>query len=390
MRNPKIRFKNVQGTDFPDWSRSSLGLLCQMYQPTTLSKQSLDDSGPYAVYGANGIIGKHSQFNHADSEVVVSCRGANCGSVQMTKPCSWINGNAMVVHPRNRELLKKEFLNYLLSCQNFQRVTTGGAQPQITRVNLSDLMISIPSFLEQQKIASFFSTLDQKIELNERKLEALEKLKKWVMQRIFNQNIRFFSKDGTTYPNWKIVKLSDVADTFNGDRGKNYPSSQDYVPTGIPFINAGDLINGSVSESCARITIAKYNSLSGAKLQKGDILYCLRGTLGKNGVCPFDAGTLASSLMAIRAKDCINPAYLYYFLNSHLEREQRLLNDEGAAQPNLSQKNVRNFQIPLPCIEEQQKIADLLSILGRRIEIERKRAEAMRKLKQGFMQQMFI
>ena len=265
-----------------------------------------------------------------------------------------------------------------------------GALGNLNVREISNTSILFPCTEEQQKIASFFSTLDQKIELNERKLEALEKLKKWVMQRIFNQNIRFFSKDGTTYPNWKIVKLSDVADTFNGDRGKNYPSSQDYVPTGIPFINAGDLINGSVSESCARITIAKYNSLSGAKLQKGDILYCLRGTLGKNGVCPFDAGTLASSLMAIRAKDCINPAYLYYFLNSHLEREQRLLNDEGAAQPNLSQKNVRNFQIPLPCIEEQQKIADLLSILGRRIEIERKRAEAMRKLKQGFMQQMFI
>lgn len=405
-----MRFKRDDGTVFPDWSSSEIGNVadtCSGGTPSTSVSEYWD--GPIQWLTPTEI---NSKYVHNSKRTITSAGIASSsakllpiGALLLTTratigACSINNFDGDVSTNQGfqslicKSSLFNEYAYYAITRDKFQKElikhSSGSTFLEISSKNLKKLPIPIPCLEEQQKIASFFSTLDQKIELNERKLEALEKLKKGVMQRIFNQNIRFFSKDGTTYPNWKIVKLSDVADTFNGDRGKNYPSSQDYVPTGIPFINAGDLINGSVSESCARITIAKYNSLSGAKLQKGDILYCLRGTLGKNGVCPFDAGTLASSLMAIRAKDCINPAYLYYFLNSHLEREQRLLNDEGAAQPNLSQKNVRNFQIPLPCIEEQQKIADLLSILGRRIEIERKRAEVMRKLKQGFMQQMFI
>lgn len=405
-----MRFKRDDGTVFPDWSSSEIGNVadtCSGGTPSTSVSEYWD--GPIQWLTPTEI---NSKYVHNSKRTITSAGIASSsakllpiGALLLTTratigACSINNFDGDVSTNQGfqslicKSSLFNEYAYYAITRDKFQKElikhSSGSTFLEISSKNLKKLPIPIPCLEEQQKIASFFSTLDQKIELNERKLEALEKLKKGVMQRIFNQNIRFFSKDGTTYPNWKIVKLSDVADTFNGDRGKNYPPSQDYVPTGIPFINAGDLINGSVSESCARITIAKYNSLSGAKLQKGDILYCLRGTLGKNGVCPFDAGTLASSLMAIRAKDCINPAYLYYFLNSHLEREQRLLNDEGAAQPNLSQKNVRNFQIPLPCIEEQQKIADLLSILGRRIEIERKRAEVMRKLKQGFMQQMFI
>lgn len=395
MTNPTLRFKSADGLDFPDTVSCTLADISKYAKGTIERKTCL-------FIGNEQLI---SNFGGATLEFRTEAKGIEFsngdilfGNIRPYLKKVWLSDQSGVASPDVLTFKATNsipgYLKCILSSERFFNHVAqgykGSKMPRGDKHQIMDFRIQCPCLEEQQKIASFFSTLDQKIELNERKLEALEKLKKWVMQRIFNQNIRFFSKDGTTYPNWKIVKLSDVADTFNGDRGKNYPSSQDYVPTGIPFINAGDLINGSVSESCARITIAKYNSLSGAKLQKGDILYCLRGTLGKNGVCPFDAGTLASSLMAIRAKDCINPAYLYYFLNSHLEREQRLLNDEGAAQPNLSQKNVRNFQIPLPCIEEQQKIADLLSILGRRIEIERKRAEAMRKLKQGFMQQMFI
>lgn len=395
MSNPTLRFKSAYGLNFPDTVSCTLSDISKYSKGTIERKNCLFIGNEQLVSNFGGATlefrteAKGTEFNSGDILF---------GNIRPYLKKVWLSHQSGIASPDVLIFKVTDsipgYLKCILSSERFFNHVAqgykGSKMPRGDKHQIMDFRIQCPCLEEQQKIASFFSTLDQKIELNERKLEALEKLKKWVMQRIFNQNIRFFSKDGTTYPNWKIVKLSDVADTFNGDRGKNYPSSQDYVPTGIPFINAGDLINGSVSESCARITIAKYNSLSGAKLQKGDILYCLRGTLGKNGVCPFDAGTLASSLMAIRAKDCINPAYLYYFLNSHLEREQRLLNDEGAAQPNLSQKNVRNFQIPLPCIEEQQKIADLLSILGRRIEIERKRAEAMRKLKQGFMQQMFI
>ena len=91
---------------------------------------------------------------------------------------------------------------------------------------------------------------------------------------------------------------------FNGDRSAKYPNEQDMVHEGIPFINAGDLENGCVNLLNAnKITTEKYNDLGGAKLQLGDIVYCLRGTLGKNAyIDNFSEGTVASCWLRLAQK----------------------------------------------------------------------------------------
>ena len=157
---------------------------------------------------------------------------------------------------------------------------------------------------------------------------------------------------------WEQRKLGEVVEFFNGDRSSRYPNDSDMVPEGIPFINAGDLVSGRVKlDTANKITEEKYNELSGAKIQRGDIIYCLRGTLGKNAfVDNFDAGTVASSLVDIRPKKIVGK-YLFQVLNSDIEYRQRTVNDEGAAQPNLSAKNLSLFDIPMPSEFEQEKIA---------------------------------
>lgn len=152
---------------------------------------------------------------------------------------------------------------------------------------------------------------------------------------------------------------------FNGDRSSKYPNAQDMVSDGIPFINAGDLEDGHVNlVTCNKITREKYDDLGGAKLQLGDIVYCLRGTLGKNAyIDNFNEGTVASSLVALRPKN-IDGRYLFHVLNSDIEYKQRIVHDEGAAQPNLSAKNVSAFIMPIPDIEEQKKISEFLDGLN--------------------------
>ena len=79
------------------------------------------------------------------------------------------------------------------------------------------------------------------------------------------------------------VKLGEVSVLINGDRGKNYPSQADILSDGdIPFVNAGHLDGRSIRlDEMSYITFEKYNQLSSGKFRKGDILYCLRGSLGK-------------------------------------------------------------------------------------------------------------
>ena len=157
---------------------------------------------------------------------------------------------------------------------------------------------------------------------------------------------------------WEQRKIDEYCEMYNGDRGTNYPSDDDMVVEGIPFINAGDLQNGAVNLSTAKkINRIKYNQLGGAKIKIGDIVYCLRGTLGKNAfIDNFEEGTVASSLVVIRPKS-IDGKYLFQALNSDIEYRQRMFCDEGAAQPNLSAKNLASFNIPVPEMDEQKSVS---------------------------------
>lgn len=160
---------------------------------------------------------------------------------------------------------------------------------------------------------------------------------------------------------WGICKLNNVVSFFNGDRGKNYPNENEYVIEGIPFINAGNLENGRISfNNMKYISLSKYNSMGGAKIQVNDIVYCLRGTIGKNAfVTELDKATVASSLMVIRA-DKIFARFLFYILNSNIEKIQNKFSENGTAQPNLSAQSVGNYITILPNKKEQMEIADFL------------------------------
>jgi len=159
---------------------------------------------------------------------------------------------------------------------------------------------------------------------------------------------------------WVVTPMKYLVDFYNGDRSENYPSRNEFVSDGIPFINAGHLLNGTLDfENLDYISEEKYKSMGGVKLSKNDIVYCLRGSLGKNAFLNIDNGTVASSLVAIRSKN-IHPKYLFYIINSHIEETQRLLWDNGTAQPNLSADNLGKFYICVPPVKDQHIIAIFL------------------------------
>ena len=189
---------------------------------------------------------------------------------------------------------------------------------------------------------------------------------------------------------WEQRKVGDYCDMFNGDRSVKYPSAQDMGADGIPFINAGDLEDGRVKLSSAnKITREKYDDLGGAKLQLGDIVYCLRGTLGKNAyIDNFDEGTVASSLVAIRPKN-IDGRYLFHVFNSDIEYRQRVVHDEGAAQPNLSAKSVSEFLMPVPDIDEQKKLSSFFDHLNHLITLHQRKCDKLKNVKKSMLEKMF-
>jgi type I restriction enzyme S subunit len=173
------------------WVETTLGESCEMYQPKTIGIKDLVPNGPYPVFGANGVIGRYDKFNHEEPQLLVTCRGATCGSVNISEPKSWVTGNAMVVRPKD-QTLDLHFLEFVFRGGfDISAAITGAAQPQITRTNLSPLLIRFPkSVAEQVKLAEQFECLTEETTrlaaIYQQKLAALEALKRSLLHQAFS------------------------------------------------------------------------------------------------------------------------------------------------------------------------------------------------------------
>jgi type I restriction enzyme S subunit len=145
------------------WLEHKLIEMFEIYQPQTIAKSLMSEDGEFIVFGANGPIGRYHEFNHDEPEVVVTCRGATCGTINMTPPKTWITGNAMVVSPKTSGV-SKEFLYWVLTAGvDIQSVISGSAQPQITREGLAPVKIKIPPLSRQIEIVDLISGFELNI-----------------------------------------------------------------------------------------------------------------------------------------------------------------------------------------------------------------------------------
>ena len=195
LRNARELFESQLAAVFSQrgagWETSTLETTCEMYQPKTISTKEMVEDGAYPVFGANGEIGRYDKFNHETPQLLVTCRGATCGAINISKPFSWITGNAMVVRPKTASL-STDFLELALRGGiDVATAITGSAQPQITRTNLNPLEISYPITLDEQntvvKRLNALRTQSQTLQsLAQRKLAALDELKQSLLQQAFS------------------------------------------------------------------------------------------------------------------------------------------------------------------------------------------------------------
>ncbi|AFY54956.1 restriction endonuclease S subunit [Rivularia sp. PCC 7116] len=263
--------------------------------------------------------------------------------------------------------------------------------PSMSVKHLAEITIPVPPLPEQKRIVTIldeaFEGIDRAIANTEKNLANSRELFKSYLQSVLTERGK----------GWVETTLGKVCQFENGDRGKNYPNREEYVKSGIPWINTGHIQpDGTLSHSEMNfITREKYESLRSGKIRPGDLVYCLRGaTIGKTAlVSPFTVGAVASSLVIIRPSDLLDSYFLYYFLTSSVGQRQIKLYDNGAAQPNLGAKNVAKYIILLPKLAEQkvivQKLASLAAETQRLETTYRQKLAALNELKQSILQKAF-
>ncbi|EAC1220855.1 restriction endonuclease [Campylobacter coli] len=183
--NPNNSMQSEETNPFANckYELVKLGTICKIYQPKTITAKEIQENGDYKVYGANGVIGFYNKYNHKDSEVAMTCRGATCGTINYTEPLSWITGNAMIITPLKNNLILKKFLVYILPLSNVKNIITGSAQPQITKNNLTTLKIPLPPLEIQKQIVAECEKIEEQHNTLSLSIKEYQKLIKAMLQK---------------------------------------------------------------------------------------------------------------------------------------------------------------------------------------------------------------
>ena len=240
---------------------------------------------------------------------------------------------------------------------------------------LANLEYTIPPLSEQQAIADYLdetcSKIDEIIAEAKASIDEYKKLRQGIIfeavTKGLDKNVEMKSTSvgwiGTVPSHWRVAKIRQVAEFYNGDRSSKYPSGNDIVSEGIIFITSNNLgyivLNTNISTN-KFITKQKYDDLGGAKLRINDIVFCLRGSVGKCAINKtFDEGTIASSLVVIRAKK-VDADYLNYVLQNHRITDEAIVNAIGIGSLNLAAHDISEFYMPIPPEREMQDIVRYL------------------------------
>jgi type I restriction enzyme S subunit len=246
-------------------------------------------------------------------------------------------------------------------------LSSGIALANINATKIQSMTLPLPPIDEQHKIVELLedhlSRLDAALADVRYAKSKSSQLKFAILSKVFSGE--FFEFD------MPKLSLEELAKVMNGDRGKNYPNKSARVKSGIPFINAGHLDNDLLNvEEMDFISQERYKLLAAGKVELNDLLFCLRGSLGKVAINDkYIEGAIASSLAILRVNSKVLPKYLYYYFLSPLAAIEIKKHDNGTAQPNLSAANLRKFEVPIPTIEQQKVVIDFLdSELSRTIQ----------------------
>ena len=386
MAFPKLRFKNAEGAEFTSWVTSFIGDECKI---TTGNKdtQNKIDGGKYPFFVRSQTVERINTYSKDCEAILTSGDGVGVG-----KNYHYINGKfdfhqrVYCLYDFSNQLLGK-YLYIYFSNYFFDRVKRLSAKNSVDSVRMdmiSKMEIKLPSLVEQTKIASFLSNVDEKISQLTQKHALLSQYKQGMMQKLFSQQIRFKADDGSEFGEWDEKILSELFDYANG---KSFEA--EVIENGsfkLITLNSID-IKGNLKNSHKTI------SQGDNSLLRNDLIMILSDVahgnfLGLTAIIPDNSFVLNQRVGRLRSKTDINICYMRFYIN--FNQKYFKLNGQGSSQLNLSKGDVLSFPVNLPCLEEQTKIANFLSSIDQKIEVVAQQIEQAKQWKKGLLQQMFV
>lgn len=377
---PQLRFPEFKN----DWDSKELSEIATKIGDGIHGTPKYDEEGEYFFINGNNLIDGNIVINEttkrvdanefrqhgrdiSDRTILLSINGTignlatyKGEAVVLGKSAAYINiDDAYHLHFAYYSLLTNRIQSF------FNAELTGSTIKNLSLKTIRATKIFFSSFPEQQKIASFFTAIDQKISQLKRKKTLLEQYKKGVMQKIFSQGIRFKDDNGQEFPKWEKKKLKDVAEIKYGKDQKGIACENGQYPI---FGTGG--VMGRTNEFLS---------------DKPSVLIGRKGTIDKPLFIDTPFWTV-DTLFYTNLLSNVNAKWLYY----NLTKVNWYKYNEASGVPSLSTSTINKIPIDLPSLGEQTRIANFLSAIDDKINHTEKQIEKAEVWKKGLMQQMFV
>ncbi|OIJ35371.1 MULTISPECIES: restriction endonuclease subunit S [Acinetobacter] len=412
MATPKLRFKEFDG----NWSNKKIGNIASKVGSGSTPK------GGAEAYTDHGIIFIRSQNVNNDqlllddvayipeethlkmsgskviaNDILLNITGASIGR-SCVVPNDFTEGNVnqhvcIIRTPNDDPIFVQSFLSSENGQNAIQSKQAGGGREGLNFQAIRSIDFHFPpSKPEQTKIASFLSAVDEKINQLTQKHELLSQYKQGMMQKLFSQQFRFKADDGSEFGEWEDKKLGEIASKV-GSGSTPRGGAEAYVDSGIIFIRSQNVNNDQLLlEDVVFIPENTHQKMAGSKVIANDILLNITGaSIGRSCVVPknFTEGNVNQHVCIIRTPND-EPKFIQAFLSSKNGQDLIESYQTGSGREGLNFQSIRSFDLSMPCLEEQTKIANFLSAIDQKIEVVAQQIEQAKTWKKGLLQQMFV
>ena len=370
-----IKVKNKENKNYPVLSNSAIYGVVLQEEYFYKKIASKNDTTNYYIVDIGNFI-----YNPRISE------NAPAGPINVNKLTKGIVSPLYTVFHVKKEYSDfiAFYLSSLLWVNYLKEIANYGAR--YDRLGINDkMLLSIPILLppleEQKRIAEVLSLCDEVIENLTELIDKKEQYKKGVMQRLLSGEVRF---KGFT-DEWKTVRLGNITEMSSG--GTPNTKNKEYWNGNIVWVTIKDITsaNNFLYDSEKKITKKGLENSSAKMFPINTILYAMYASIGECIISKVEC-TTSQAILGIECSEKIDFMFLYYLLVSYKNNAKRMR--QTGTQPNLNKQIVSDFEFNIPSLEEQKKIAGLLSVIDEEIENLKKQLELRKQQKKGLIQRL--
>ncbi|WP_248035301.1 restriction endonuclease subunit S [Streptococcus sp. oral taxon 431] len=408
---PKIRFY-----DFSDnWESKQIGELGSVAMNKRIFKGETSQTGEVPFYKIGTFGGEPDSFITRDKfeeykskypypeigDILLSASGSIGRTVEYQGEEAYFQ-DSNIVWLKHDERLDNSFLKQFYSIVKWEGIE-GTTIKRLYNKNILETLIALPSQEEQSAIGSLFRTFDNLLTSYKDNLTNYQSLKATMLSKMF-------PKAGQTVPEirldrfegeWECLKMAEIFQIIDGDRGKSYPGEDDFHSVGHTlFLDTGNVKKTGLDFSSTKfISEKKDKELRNGKLILGDFILTSRGTLGNvahyNEIIQkrYSSVRINSAMLILRPLlgNKISPDYILAVLRGNLISDFMKVNQVGSAQPHITKKEFSKIKVLVPSnIREQQAIGAYFSNLDNLINSHKEKISQLEILKKKLLKDMFI